>query len=93
MGIEITPGKNPLWDEVRFIDRIVYMLYFIHIDVKDFDSNFQDLYFLLSFVFVLLSGSRLLLSFAHRCSPLFILCFLILVEFLPANSRIYLMPF
>ena len=35
MGIEITPGKNPLWDEVRFIDRIVYMLYFIHIDVKD----------------------------------------------------------
>ena len=35
MGIEITSGKNPLWDEVRFIDRIVYMLYFIHIDVKD----------------------------------------------------------
>ena len=54
------------------------MLYFIHIDVKDFDSNFQDLYFLLSFVFVLLSGSRLVLSFPHRCSPLFILCFYLL---------------
>lgn len=78
MGIEITPGKNPLWDEVRFIDQIVYMLYFIHIDVKDFDSNFQDLYFLLSFVFVLLSGSRLVLNFPHRCSPLFILCFYLL---------------
>ena len=54
------------------------MLYFILLDVKDFDSNFQDLYFLLIFVFVSLSESRLVLIFPHRCSPVFILCFYLL---------------
>jgi len=58
------------------------MLYFIHIDVKDFDGNFQDLYLLLTFVFVLLSGLRLVLIFPHKCFPpcfsVFILYFYLL---------------
>ena len=55
--------------------------FFLNVVVMYFESYFKGLYFILSFVFVSLSGSRLVWICPHKRFPMLILCFYFYLNF------------